>query len=124
MTSEVIYSSATTLARNIQDKKISAEELVNLHLQRIEEVNPKLNAVVQLTADRALAEARVADQALSRGESKGRLHGLPITLKDSHDTEGIISTWGTKGREKFIPDKDATVVARLPFRRGNSPGQD
>ncbi len=113
MTSEAIYFSATTLARNIQDKTISAEELVNLHLQRIEEVNPELNAVVQLAAERAIEEAREADQALSRGETKGRLHGLPITLKDSHDTEGIISTWGTKGREKFMPDKDATTVARL-----------
>ena len=113
MTNDVIYSSAATLAQSVKDKKMSAVELLNLYLQRIEEVNPKLNAVVQLATERSLAEAREADDDLQKGRLRGPLHGLPITLKDSIDTEGIISTGGTKGRERFKPDKDATVVARL-----------
>ena len=82
-------------------------------LDRIEAVNPQLNAVVQLAAEEALARAREADSALARGETWGALHGVPMTIKDSLDTAGVISTGGTKGRASFVPDKDATVVERL-----------
>ena len=109
----IIYASAKSMAQAIQGKEVSAEELVEAHLARIEEVNPALNAVVQLAAERARAEAVEADAALARGESKGALHGVPFTLKDSIDTEGIITTGGTLGRKDFVPDADATVTARL-----------
>ncbi len=112
-TNEIIYASAKSMAQAIQDKEVSAVELVEAHLGRIEEVNPALNAVVQLAAERARAEAVEADAALARGESKGALHGVPFTLKDSIDTEGIITTGGTLGRKDFVPDADATVTARL-----------
>ena len=110
---ELIYASAVTIARHIRDKKVSAAEVVDAHLQRIDDVNPSLNAVVQTAADRARAEAREADEALARGEVKGPLHGVPMTIKDSLDSEGVISTGGTKGRASFVPDADSTVVARL-----------
>ena len=110
---EIIYASARTMAQAIQDKEVSAVELVDAHLQRIQEVNPAINAVVQIVADRARAEAAEADAALARGESKGALHGVPFTLKDSIDTEGIVTTGGTMGRKDFVPDADATVAARL-----------
>ena len=110
---KLIYASAVTLARSIRDKKVSVQEVVDAHLRRIEEVNPKLNAVVQLAADGARAEARKADETLARGEVTGPLHGVPMTIKDSLDTEGIISAGGTKGRASFIPEEDSTVVARL-----------
>ena len=110
---ELIYQSAKTIAQAIRDKKLSSVEVVEAHLSRIEDVNLKLNAVVQLCTERALAEARQADHSLSRGEIQGALHGVPITLKDSHDTEGIVTTGGTKGRASFVPDKDSTVAARL-----------
>ncbi|MCH7787022.1 MAG: amidase, partial [Chloroflexi bacterium] len=110
---ELIYKSAKSIAKAIRNKEVSSAEVVDAFLKRIEEVNPKINAVVQLAADRARTEAREADEALSRGESKGPLHGVPITLKDSLDTEGIITTGGTKGRESFVPEQDATVTARL-----------
>ena len=109
----IIYSSAKSMAQAVRDKEVSAVELVDAHLARIEEVNPALNAVVQLAAERARAEAVEADAALARGESKGALHGVPFTLKDSIDTEGIITTGGTLGRKDFVPDADATVTARL-----------
>ena len=110
---DIIYASAKTMAQAIQNKEVSAVELVEAHLARIEEVNPALNAVVLLCADRARAEAAEADDALARGESKGALHGVPFTLKDSIDTEGVVTTGGTLGRKDFVPHADATVTARL-----------
>jgi len=112
-TDELIYTSATKLAQAIRAKKLSSEEVVSAYLRRIEEVNPKLNAVVQLAADQALAQAREADAALAKGKIKGALHGVPMTIKDSLDTAGIISTAGSKGRASFVPKEDATVVARV-----------
>ena len=110
---ELIYVSAVTLAKGIREKKWSAVEVVDAHLRRIEEVNPRLNAVVQSTADKARVEAREADESLAKGEVKGPLHGVPMTIKDSLDTQGVITTGGTKGRASFIPAEDSTVVARL-----------
>ena len=107
------YTSASQFLRALERKTISSEELVGALLERIQAVNPKLNAVVQLVADRALAEARITDSERVRGEIRGPLHGLPITLKDSIDTAGLISTGGTKGRAAFVPEADATVAARL-----------
>jgi len=110
---ELIYASATSLAQAIRDKRVSSQEVVEAYIHRIEAVNPQLNAVVQLTADTALTQARQADVALARGEINGPLHGVPITIKDSFDTEGVISTAGTKGRASYVPQQDATAVARM-----------
>jgi amidase len=110
---DTIYSSVGQLAKAIKAKEISSVEVVQACLKRIEEVNPNLNAVVQLRGDEALDEARLADEALARGESNGLLHGVPMTIKDSLDTAGVITTGGTLGRKNFVPEKDATVVTRL-----------
>jgi amidase len=109
---EIIYSSATEIARAIRAKEVSSAEVVEAHLARIEEVNPKLNAVVQLTADAARARAREADAALARGEAWGPLHGVPVTIKDAFETEGVVSVGGTRGRAQYVPQEDATGVAR------------
>lgn len=109
----LIYASVTDLASAIRNKEISSQEVVEAHLHRIEQVNGRLNAVVQLTAETAGEQARLADAALARGESLGPLHGVPMTIKDSFDTAGVISSWGTPGRAQTIPEKDATIVARL-----------
>ena len=113
MTDDLVFMSATKLAGLIREKKVSSVEAVNAYYARIDAVNPKINAVVQFCRERALTEAKAADQALARGELKGALHGVPITIKDSIDTEGVISTGGTVGRINYIPPKDATVVARV-----------
>ena len=110
---EIIYASAITLAQAIRDKKVSSQEVVEAYLQRIEAVNPQLNAVVQLTANTAREQARTADAALARGEIKGPLHGVPFTLKDNIEAAGVICTGGTQGRANYVPEKDATVVARM-----------
>jgi amidase len=110
---EIIWMSATKLAQKIRAKQISATEAVQAYIARQEKVNRRMNAVVMMCYERALAEAKAADEALARGEIKGPLHGVPMTIKDSLDTEGVISTGGTIGREEFVPKKDATVVGRV-----------
>lgn len=109
----VSFSSTRALAEAVSRRRLSSEELVRACLERIEAVNGRLNAVVQLAADQALARAREADAALARGERWGPLHGVPMTIKDSFDTAGVISTGGTRGRASHVPNEDATVVARL-----------
>ena len=110
---EIIYASAKSIAAAVREKRVSAVEVVEAHLGRIDAVNGGLNAVVQLCAERALDEARAADDAIARGEDGGALRGVPITLKDSLDTEGVVTTGGTSGRAGFVPSRDATVTARL-----------
>lgn len=110
---EIIYWSAKELAEAIRAKKLSSLEVVDAHSRRIAEVNPKLNAVVQLTAETAQAQARQADAALARGEVKGPLHGVPLTVKDSLCTAHVITTTGTPGIAHYVPVQDTTVVARM-----------
>jgi amidase len=76
-------------------------------------VNPKLNAVVTLVADDARRQAKLADEVLAHRDAVGPLHGVPMTIKDSLDTAGVVSTAGTLGRKNFVPQSDATVVQRL-----------
>jgi amidase len=109
----ITTSSASELAEAIRTKKLSSKAIVEAHLEQIAKVNPKLNAVVQLTADTARKQAEEADAALARGEIKGPLHGVPMTIKDTLETAGVICTGGTKGRANFVPKADATAVARL-----------
>lgn len=110
---EIIYMSATKLAQLIREKKVSSVEATKAYIDRQLAVNDRLNAVVMNCYTRALQEAQAADAALAKGELKGPLHGVPITIKDSLDTEGVISSGATYGRQQYIPKKDATVVARL-----------
>src|ERR1700704_732163 len=110
---DITSASAGELADAIRSKNLSSRMIVEAHLERIAKVNPKLNAVVQLTAEAARKEADEADAALARGEIKGPLHGVPITIKDTLETAGVICTGGTKGRANFVPKADATAVARL-----------
>ncbi len=106
-------TSARNLATLIQKRQLSSLELTEFYIRRIHQVNPLINAVVTPCFERALKEAREADAALARGDVRGPLHGVPMTIKDSIDTEGVVSTGGTQGRSHFVPDKDATVVRRL-----------
>ena len=92
---------------------MSSETVVQACLDRIDEVNGDLNAVFQIQSEAALTRAREADAALARGDVWGELHGVPMTIKDSLDTAGVVSTGGTQGRADFVPERDATVVSRL-----------
>ena len=108
--------SASELARLIRRRAVSSVEVVQAYLDRIAQVNPDLNAVVQNRGEAALADARAADAALRDGlrfRRLGPLHGVPITIKDLFEVAGEISSAGTYGRRNFIPAVDATAVARL-----------
>jgi amidase len=104
---------ATELARLIRDGELSAAEAVDTHLVRIDEVNGVINAVVQIAADRARAEAQAADEMLARGTLLGPLHGVPFTAKDIFETAGIVTAVGAVERADVVPAEDATAVARL-----------
>jgi amidase len=104
---------AVELARLIRAKEISARDAVGAHLTQIERVNPGVNAIVTLVADRAMERARLADEAQARGERVGPLHGLPIAHKDLQLTNGIRTTFGSPIYKDFVPAEDALVVERL-----------
>ncbi len=110
---EITDLTAAQLAEAIRSRRLSSEEAVRAFLARIDEVNPKLNAIVVLCRQSALDEARRADKAVELGEGLGPLHGVPVTIKDAYEMSGVVSTGGTLGRKDFVPDRDATVVARL-----------
>ncbi len=105
-------ASASDLAHRIRSGEVASVEVVEACLDRIAAVNPSINAVVAL-ADDALDRARGADARLAAGETDGPLHGVPFTIKDSLDTAGVVTTAGTIGWRDRIPERDATVVARL-----------
>lgn len=109
---ELVSQSLAKLAELIRTRAASPVEVMEAYLRRIDEVNPSLNAVVTLASD-ALDKAREAEAALMRGENTGPLHGIPLTIKDTIETEGIRSTSGSLLRADFIPRGDATAVARL-----------
>lgn len=110
---EICFMKATELARLIQTRELSAKEVLTAHLAQIEQVNSKVNAIVTLVPEQAMAQAQAADEALARGEATGPLHGLPIAHKDLVATKGIRTTWGSPIYKDFIPDQDDLIVERL-----------
>ena len=107
------FRSATSLAAAINKREISAAELLELFLARIDALNPKLNAVIWMAADRARARAKRADEALARGEVWGPLHGVPMTIKESFQWDGSPTTWGMPEWRDNCPVESALVVDRL-----------
>ena len=112
MSEDIIYADAATLARRIRERELSPVEVVQSHLDRIEAVNPKLNALIAFP-DGVMERARNAETAAMRGEFWGPLHGVPFTVKDCVDTEGVVTTRGSRLFESHVPGADATVVRRL-----------
>lgn len=112
MNFELTTYSATKLVELMRAREVSPVEVVTAHLRRIEQFNPALNAVVTLAPD-ALEHARAAEARMMRGEPVGALHGLPITIKDTIETRGLLTTSGSALRAETIPVEDARVVARL-----------
>src|SRR5690348_1618412 len=110
---DICFLTATEMARRLRARDLSAREVVAAHLRQTERVNPKVNAVVTLVAERAIAAAREADDRLARGEAAGPLHGLPVAHKDLQDTRGIRTTYGSPIYRDHVPDRDSLVVERL-----------
>jgi Asp-tRNA(Asn)/Glu-tRNA(Gln) amidotransferase A subunit family amidase len=111
--SDLIFDSATNLAEMIRGKQASPVDIVEAHIRRIEEVNPKLNAFVTTTFECAREEARSAEQRIARGERVGPLHGVPVSVKDTFETAGVRTVAGSRLLENNVPERDAPVVARL-----------
>ena len=110
---EMLTGSAGAVADLIRRRELSSAELTRLVLDRIDAVNPELNAVVELRREAALREAAAADEAIARGEQAGPLHGVPMTVKEAFQVTGLHSTWGNAAFRDFIASRDAAVVRRL-----------
>ncbi len=108
-----VYSSARAMADAVARKEISARELMELHLARIAETNPDVNAVVSLDEERARAGAAEADERQARGEELGPLHGLPHAYKDTHEVAGWRTTFGSPLRADHVPRRDELIVERI-----------
>lgn len=110
---EICLQPATELARRIQEKELSAVEVMEAHLERIERLNPGLNAIVTLVPESAMEGASAADEVLAGGGEVGPLHGLPVAHKDLFPTEGIRTTYGSPVFRDHVPEQDALIVERL-----------
>lgn len=109
----LLAQSAVELRRRIGSKEISPVELLDACIERIEQLNPGVNAVAATCYDRARQEARVAEAAALRGDPLGPLHGLPTGIKDLEETEGLLTTFGSPLYRDFIPVSDNSMVARV-----------
>lgn len=111
--SQLNYSTIEQITQAICSRKISPVELLGSYLQRIESLQPKLNAFVHLDAERAREQARAAESAVSMGAPLGSLHGVPMSLKSSIDVSGWPCPAGSLLRKDYIPKQDAPLVSRL-----------
>jgi amidase len=111
--SDICTLSAVEMAKLIREGRLSAREAVEAHLKQIEAVNPRVNAIVTLAADRALKRAFAADEAQAHGRPPGPLHGLPTAHKDLQPTKGIRTTFGSRIFTDFVPDEDSLLVERI-----------
>lgn len=111
--SELAFLSATELVAKIKARTISSQELLRHYLARVDKFNGEVNAIVLELRDEAMARAEAADEALARGEDWGRLHGLPITCKESYEVTGTAATRGSPDFKNNIATTDATVITRL-----------
>ena len=110
---ELCFKTAMGLTALIRRREVSVREVMTAHLEQIERVNPKVNAICTLLPERAMKQAARADENLAKGATPGPLYGLPIAIKDLVDTKGIRTTYGSPIYKDFVPDKNALVVERL-----------
>ena len=115
---DLVFSSTTELAAAIRDRKISAVEALDAHLAQIDRHNEAVNAVINLDWEGARDRAKKADATQARGDALGPLHGVPFTLKDSHETAGMKTTVGFPPFADYVAREDSPVVARLKAAGG------
>ena len=113
MSADLAYRTAAELAGLIRARTVSPVEAVQAYLARIDRWDGALHAYVTICRERALHEARAAEQALAHGAPVGPLHGVPFAVKDQFDTAGVRTTSGSRLHADRVPAEDATVVARL-----------
>ncbi|HEY7334399.1 MAG TPA: amidase [Bryobacteraceae bacterium] len=111
--SDICFLTAVEMAGLIRRKKLSAREAMVAHLKQIDRINPKMNAIVTLTAEQAIQNAGKADEAQAHGATLGPLHGLPVVHKDLFDTAGVRTTYGSRILKDNVPTQDALIVERI-----------
>jgi amidase len=111
--SDLAYTPAVEQAELIRKREVSPVELVTMYLQRIEEFDPLLNSYVTVTADRAMAEAEEAEKAVGTGAELPPFHGVPISIKDLFETQGVKSTFSCRALAEYVPDQDDNSVKRI-----------
>ena len=109
----IAFAPVTELSRWIEARKLTAERLTRIYLDRIDRFDPKLRCVITLLRDSALARAKQADQDIAAGKYRGPLHGIPWGAKDLVDTAGVATTYGAEPFRNRVPTANATVVQRL-----------
>src|SRR5579871_1559422 len=110
---ELCYATAGQLLDLLKRREVSSTELARMFIDRCRALNPRLNAVVTLVEERALAEAEASDRRRAGGDAIGPLEGLPFTVKDTLATQGVRSTAGTRKLANYIPERDAAAVSHL-----------
>jgi Asp-tRNA(Asn)/Glu-tRNA(Gln) amidotransferase A subunit family amidase len=110
---DIAYASVAQLAPWIETRTLTSERLTQIYLDRIRRYDPKLRAIITLTPDVALEQARAADREIAAGKYRGPLHGIPYGVKDLLDTAGIRTTWGAEPYRNRVPTTDSAVIARL-----------
>ncbi len=113
MDASLAFTSAVEMRRLIGSKEVSVPELVEFFYQRIEQLDPRLNAYLALCPDQAMDQARAAQEVVQRGDSLGPLHGIPVSIKDLEMTKGIPTTVGSAVFKDRTPDVDSVVVERI-----------
>ncbi len=127
---EPAFQSATELLKSIREKRVGSGELLELYINRYKRLNPKINAIVATDLENAHTRAKEADEALGKGKNWGRLHGLPITIKDSTEVVGMPCTSGAPELKDHLPTRNADVVqilldaGAIVFGKTNLPAQD
>ena len=111
--SGLCFLTARELRAALGRREVSAREVLQAHLEQIERVNPRVNAVITLDAERAAATAAAADELAASGADLPVLHGLPVAHKDLHETAGLLTTYGSPVRARYVPAHDALVIERM-----------
>jgi Asp-tRNA(Asn)/Glu-tRNA(Gln) amidotransferase A subunit family amidase len=110
---DIAFATVTQLSRWIESRQLTSERLTRIYLERLERFQPKINAVITLTRDLALEQAKHADAEIASGKYRGPLHGIPWGAKDLVDTAGIATTYGAEPFKNRVPKADAVAVDRL-----------
>ena len=110
---DILQLDLTELLRHLGKRELSSVEAVKAALARLDRLENKLNAFITVCREQALAEAKKADEEIGRGQYRGALHGVPLTIKDMFETAGVLTTGGSKILADWVPNRDATIVERL-----------
>ena len=110
---EVLELNLTDLSRRVAAREVSSTETVSAALDRLEQVESKLNAFITVLRETALAEAKKADEEIGHGNYRGALHGVPVTIQDMFETAGVRTTGGSKILKEWLPENDSALVEKL-----------